>query len=188
MSIDASHYRSGIAAGFGAFAASSVLLSAIRFLFDTVSLSRPLRVGGTFEIYSWSFYSGHLVGLSGPNSLAFGANNLIYEFVGGLQGQTGGLPPIVYLVVPPLVLLATGYLLVGRSAGLEGRRELFAIVGVMGVSYALLPVVGTVGIRLAFERGLLASPDPGFAILNVAVVYPLLFGGFGGLFAFASGD
>ena len=172
-------YISGIAAGSGALVATSIVTTAIRFFFGSVSLYRPLRVGGTLEIYAWAFYSAHLVGMRGPNNGVFGGKFLIFEPV------TVGLPPIVYLVVPPLVLFIAGYVVVARADQITRPLQVFTLIGVMGVTYAFFPFIGSFFVRVAFDRGLLMTPDPGYIVLNMGIVYPLLFGGYGGLLAYA---
>ena len=139
-----------------------------------------IRVGGTLEVYAWAFYSAHLVGASGPIHAAFGGNVLIIEFV------AFGLPPIVYLVVPPLVLFIAGYVAIARADWITRQLQVFTLVGVIGVTYAVFPFIGSFFIHFAFDGGLLATPDPWYTVLNMGLVYPFLFGGCGGLLAYAS--
>jgi len=168
----------GIVAGVSSFVATGILTSVIRFIFDSTSLTPPLRIGGTFDLYAWAFYSAHSVGLTGPNNMVFGANDLIYDHV------RFGLPAIVYLIVPPLVLFITGYLVVARSDRITNLLEVFTLIGVIGITYTILPFIGSFFIELAFVGGLLSSPDPGYTVLNMGVIYPIFFGGYGGLLAF----
>jgi hypothetical protein len=93
---------------------------------------------------------------------------------------------MVYFVVPPLVLFIAGYVAIARADWITRPSQVFTLIGVIGVTYAVFPFVGSFLIHIAFDKGLLATPDPGYTVLNMGLVYPFLFGGYGGLLAYAS--
>ncbi|MDY6764729.1 MAG: hypothetical protein SV377_03445 [Halobacteria archaeon] len=84
---------------------------------------------------------------------------------------------LLYLI-PPLLLVVSGFL-VARSGGVTGLRGSIRAGVTVVVSYFALALVGA--LVMFYTGG--SSPDILGSVLVVGLLYPILFGGVGGIFA-----
>ncbi|QCJ47918.1 MULTISPECIES: hypothetical protein [Haloprofundus] len=147
---------------------------------DAAPLGEILGVDPASWITSgWLFYNAHLVPTSVP----------IADAVNGLGGLTNrsllatlGGPLYALYLLPPLLLLAAGYVVVRTSEtpGENGARNAGAsVVAGYFPLFLLGAFVFTVG---AADARTVASPA-GLPSVFLGLVYPLVFGSIGGLVA-----
>lgn len=146
-----------------------------------VSVSRLLPEW--YQVIGWEFLENHQVPVSVSVGEAFSSGDWIGEYADLL------LPPASELqVVPPLLLVAAGFLVAWRrpQTSLGGAASAGATVvagylpGIVVVTYVSTFEVVLLGEVVLFE----VSPALGRAILLAGVAYPVFFGGLGGVLAF----
>lgn len=128
----------------------------------------------TYEWVGWVFYNSHFVDTAIEDLPLTGSDTT--SFI----NADGGFTALLYLV-PIVLLLAAGLLtaLYARPSGPTGG--LFAGVMPAG-SYAVLSVVGVVLFEVEIGDASIA-PELIPAIILAGVIYPLIWGGLGGLLA-----
>lgn len=148
---------------------------------------------GTPRVVGWLYTDLHNVPLRGEHTVA--TTSRVYAFDLSLVADSGGL----LLAVPPLLLLAAGYLLATRGAGADRDPRTAAAAGAtVALGYAVgvgllawlsfwrargAPEAydGTVVFEYAF------GPDLLLAVAVAGVAYPLVCGGAGGYLAGRAG-
>lgn len=143
--------------------------------FEQIGIDPP----STFEVVGWLFYLAHNAGMKVTVS-AMGQTRSL-RMNPGLGGEKTYL-----LLIPPAILVATGYLVASRE-GSPGD-SLPAIGASITVGYLMLSVVGVFAFRWSAtvsggfgqEATLTMGPEllPGAFVIGV--VYPVIFGGVGG--------
>jgi len=170
--LDRSSLPFAAGAGLGAWLLGylfTYLLTAgdIRTAFPTRIIEAFTGDPATWQIVGWVFYNAHLV----STTVDLGIVTVTQSFVGG-----DGFTPLLY-VVPPLVLFAGGIAVV-RATGITDSTEA-ALAGVVSVvGYLPLAVAGALLFRI---RG--SGPTIVPAVLIAGIIYPVLFGALGALFA-----
>ncbi|WP_302082319.1 hypothetical protein [Salinibaculum rarum] len=147
---------------------------------------------GVITTVGWVFYAAHTVkmeitGFAGERSETGTVN--LFEGFGELTSLTDAVPEILYVLVPIVALVGSGFVLVRRVTGpdvtattaaalgasvVAGYLPL-AVVGQLVFSYTETGLGGTVGVTIA--PVLLTS------VLLVGLVYPLVCGTVGAVLA-----
>jgi len=147
---------------------------------------------GWVKIAGWVFYAAHTVkveitGFAGDRSETRTVN--LFEGFGELTSLTDAVPEILYLLVPVVVLVGTGFVLVRRVTGPDVTATTAAALGAsVVVGYLPLAVVG----QLVFSHtetgfggsvGVTVAPELLASVLLVGLVYPLVCGTVGAVLA-----
>lgn len=175
--IDRVSITAGVVAGAGAFVAGYVLTYLL------VTLDGEIELENAFEEVGMVFYNAHFVDMEESTDGWFFEGSSTSNAV--LDGATG-LPEAAYLLVPVVVLVLAGFAAV-RWGPRASRPHHGAIAGATVVLGVLpLAFVGSNLFQLSasgwgVEETI--SVDPAMSILLVGIVYPLVFGGLGGLLA-----
>lgn len=127
----------------------------------------------TYELVGWVFYNAHLVDISYTGIGLFSPPR---SFIGGEDGFTA----LLYLI-PPALLLAAG-LAVGRYRGVGEASEGALTGALVTPGYLLLSVVGVFAFSVSVGEAS-GAPDLIPAVLIAGVIYPVVFGGLGGVLA-----
>jgi len=129
----------------------------------------------TWQGVGWLFYNAHAVAFTHPG---IGGGRVARNFI-----ADGNAPQLLYLL-PPVLLLLTGFVLARAAGARDGQSG--ARVGVQLASgYFVLAVVGL----FAFQYGSSGSaihPDYVLGVLLAGVLYPAAFGAAGGALAGAT--
>jgi hypothetical protein len=123
----------------------------------------------TWKAVGWLFYNAHLVPFTYPE----GGGRASADFIAG-----GDAPTLLYLL-PPLLLVVAGFVLTRVANANSTDTGVRAGVGVVA-GYVLLAVLGL----FVFQHGSGGDsihPQYALGVLVAGVVYPVLFGGLGGL-------
>ncbi|MEF8821711.1 MAG: hypothetical protein V5A52_05490 [Halovenus sp.] len=127
----------------------------------------------TYELVGWTFYNAHFVDTVFQGIPVFG--DVTRNFIGG-----DGFSELLYLI--PVGLLVTTGLAIGRA---QDARELSeGVVAGMTIvpGYLLLSAIGVVLFEIGME-GVSGAPALLPAIVLAGIVYPVVFGGIGGVLA-----
>lgn len=134
-----------------------------------------------FQVAGWVFYLAHNAGIEISVS-AMGQSQTL--------NMNPGLGQEAYLMaIPPIVLVAAGYLIASREAPVGA--SLPKVGASIAAGYVILSLVGvfafawTVTITGGFgqEASLTVKPQLVMGVLAAGLIYPALFGGIGGFIA-----
>lgn len=179
-------YVGGLGAGVVAASAVYAVISVLALVIirpyrsiDSTVLS-GIRTLPRETILGWVFHSAHQVPIEVSGEGVPASTHL------ALIEQTIWLP--FYTVLPPVVLLGVGFLL-ASSRVTWGARSGFEAGASVALGYlpfvvaSLILWTGTYTIDQGFgeEAAVTVSPDPVFAIPIAGLLYPVLFGGIGGI-------
>ena len=162
--------RRGAIVGGASFLLTYVLMGVAALLSSDSSLSEFTEGGISIPIWkiaAWVFYSAH------------GAE--VQVSVGGSSAGVGFVPSPFAYVLPPVVLIAGGYLL-AKQPGRADFEEIVKRSATIAVGYSLLAIVGvfvsaySVTVLVDFS----IEPDPVTGIALAGVLYPVVFGLVGG--------
>lgn len=139
-----------------------------------------------YHVTGWVFLENHHVDVSVSVGEVFGGGAWVSEYAETLLPTASELQ-----VLPPVLLITAGTLVALRrtrrspaDAALAGATVVAGYLpGIAVVAYAAAFEVVVIGDIVLLE----VAPDFGRAILIAGIVYPLLFGGIGGLVAFVLG-
>ncbi|WP_049924508.1 hypothetical protein [Halopiger djelfimassiliensis] len=173
--------RSSIAASAG----TGVLTAAVGYLVTYAMIAGEANevVGdgiATWKGVAWYFYNAHLVDIEANGSVgSFGTAGTV-DFI----AESGSTSATLLYAVPPLLLLATGALLVVRSNVDELGDEVIVAAPVT-IGYALVIGLGafvTESSSEGFVVGIAFAPQPVPAFV-LGVLYPLVFATAGAVIA-----
>lgn len=157
-------------------------LTAVLVEVDPNRAINPQVVGslGLFEQVGSVFYGSHFVGYSEGLTILGESGNVLFSLM-------MGLPVVVYLAVPVLVLGLTGFAVVHWSSGRQSSAIQAAKDGAkIAIGYAVIAVAGVfiVSFHQLFPNGgPVMRPNMGETIILMCVGYPITFGGLGGVIA-----
>ena len=127
----------------------------------------------TYELVGWVFYNAHLVDISYSGLGPFSPPR---NYIGGEDGFT-----VFLYLIPPALLLIAG-LAIGRYRGVTEIND-GAITGALVTpGYLILSILGTFLFTVSVG-GASGAPDLIPAIFIAGLVYPIVFGGIGGVLA-----
>ncbi|MFW6448250.1 MAG: hypothetical protein ACOC0X_01785 [Halobacteriota archaeon] len=131
---------------------------------------------GAAKLISWLFAGSHQVAVDVSRGDTSGSVNMVTALA-----DTGELAtPIVYFLIPPVLLLYGGYQL-ARAKPRAMTRQSFAVGAMIAIGYAA--GAGVIGFLSSSDAGgLSASPNP-LVVVLFAGIYGVIFGGLGGLIA-----
>lgn len=147
---------------------------------------------GWVKVAGWVFYAAHTVkmeitGFAGDRSGT--RTTSLFDGFSELTNLTDAVPEILYLLVPIVVLVGSGFVLVRRVTGSGASATTAAALGAsVVVGYLPLAVVG----QLVFSHtetglggsvGVTVAPELAPSVLLVGLVYPLVCGTVGGVLA-----
>lgn len=132
----------------------------------------------TYELVGWVFYNAHLVDISYTGIGIFSPPR---SLVGGEDGFT-----ILLYLIPPALLLISG-LAIGRYRGVTAVNDGAVTGALVTPGYLLLSIVG-VFLFTVSAGDASGAPDLIPAVLVAGVVYPIVFGGAGGVLASATSE
>lgn len=144
------------------------------------------------KVAGWVFYAAHTVkmeitGFAGDRSEARTIN--LFDGFSELTNLTDGVPEILYLLVPIVVLVGTGFVLVRRVTRPGTTVTTAAVLGAsIVVGYLPLAVVGQLFFShtetgLGGSVGVTVAPALVPSVLLVGLVYPLVCGTVGAVLA-----
>lgn len=188
----------GVLAGFLAFVAgfaAMALLSDARenaeLVENLVDATGPVGISVSqflpewYELLSWVFLANHHVDVSATVGDELGTGAFVADYTETVLPTASELQ-----LLPPLLLTGAGFLVAShrsRSTLLDAVRAGGTVV--LGYLPGILLVLSVATFQVVFPVGdvvlLEISPDFGRAIVIAGLGYPLVFGGFGGLLAFA---
>jgi hypothetical protein len=186
--IDASTAIRGAGGGAAAFVVSYVVAFV---LWSVSSLPDPETVEQAFEqaivasiadsVPAWKaagyvLFNGHMVDVTSETLIGDGSLDLIAL-------ADGSLLVLAYLV-PPVVLVVTGYVL-ASNANVTGTSQAAIAGALVAVGYAVLVVLLALVVPHDAGRAAL-SVDVTSALVFAGVVYPVVFGAIGGVVADAT--
>ena len=125
-----------------------------------------------YELVGWVFYNAHFVDVV---YAGFGGRFLPPTYVG-----EEGFTYLLY-AVPPALLVAAG-LAAGRYRGVAETNEGAVVGALVAPGYLAFAVAGVFLFEVS-AAGTTGRPDPLSAVVLAGVVYPLAFGGVGGVVA-----
>ena len=123
----------------------------------------------TWKAVGWLFYNAHLVPFTHPEDGGRASANFI---------ASGDAPTLLYLL-PALLLVVGGFVLARVASARTGDAGLRAGVSIV-VGYAVFAVLGL----FLFQHrsgGDAIHPHYAFGALIAGIVYPIVFGGLGGV-------
>ena len=137
----------------------------------------------SIDMYAWTFYSAHFVGISWEEGLIFGENFRI------LAHSPIGHSNFLFYLIPLVVLVVGGFAISYLTLSAKASITQYAVRGTtIAIGYGVTAIVGTAifhgqTTNLYREGIYVMRPDLGYTILLIGFLYPIALGGIGGLFA-----
>jgi hypothetical protein len=166
--------RRGAVVGGVAFVATYALTAFAALISSDSSLSEFTSDGVSIPLWKvagWVFYSAH----GGEVGVSVGGSSTGVGFVSS---------PLIY-ALPPVVLVAAGYVLASESDSAT-RTAMLKGGATVAVGYGVLSAVGVFLTKYSMSMivTLSVEPDPVTGILLAGVLYPVAFGTVGGALAY----
>lgn len=157
-----------------AFVATYVLTGIAGLVASDSSLSEFTSDGVSIPLWKvagWVFYSAH----GGEVDVSVGGSSAGVGFVSS---------PLIY-ALPPIVLVAVGYVLASESDSAT-RNAMLKRSATIAVGYGLLSTVGVFLTKYSISMivTLRVEPDPVTGILFAGILFPVAFGAVGGAIAY----